>query len=295
MFCFSCVSFFFFFNDTATTEIYTLHIVGSVRCVQETGINRIIFTQEKKDSPQVYNKDSSSRFYHQFKTLKNQVIPIPDLEILKDNSDEYRELFFKIQKKLKEFFINSIKFEKMNLFELRSQQMLQELGMPISAKNNYVSLADDCMIVTLNPIIFQKQMAAIRLQVHTLSQPNDNQVSLELGLVSDQETYLQSMKLQIDQDYLLKFYLSENCNTSQVEEAIKIEAIQIRQDQINYQQNMQSEVKLNIDTKKAWKIAIKGNETQIFIKKVFIDQFLSDHSRQINDLDLNDESSTQCC
>eukprot|EP00825_Cyclidium_porcatum_P015070 TRINITY_DN18331_c0_g1_i1.p2 TRINITY_DN18331_c0_g1~~TRINITY_DN18331_c0_g1_i1.p2 ORF type:complete len:130 (-),score=18.79 TRINITY_DN18331_c0_g1_i1:31-420(-) len=27
----------FFFNDTATTEIYTLHIVGSVRCVQETG------------------------------------------------------------------------------------------------------------------------------------------------------------------------------------------------------------------------------------------------------------------
>eukprot|EP00825_Cyclidium_porcatum_P002354 TRINITY_DN11085_c0_g1_i2.p2 TRINITY_DN11085_c0_g1~~TRINITY_DN11085_c0_g1_i2.p2 ORF type:complete len:164 (+),score=29.15 TRINITY_DN11085_c0_g1_i2:12-503(+) len=29
----------FFVNDTATTEIYTLHIVGSVRCVQETGIN----------------------------------------------------------------------------------------------------------------------------------------------------------------------------------------------------------------------------------------------------------------
>eukprot|EP00825_Cyclidium_porcatum_P038079 TRINITY_DN4339_c0_g1_i1.p1 TRINITY_DN4339_c0_g1~~TRINITY_DN4339_c0_g1_i1.p1 ORF type:complete len:191 (-),score=30.64 TRINITY_DN4339_c0_g1_i1:29-601(-) len=34
-----CVFVFFFFNDTATTEIYTLHIVGSVRCVQETGIN----------------------------------------------------------------------------------------------------------------------------------------------------------------------------------------------------------------------------------------------------------------
>eukprot|EP00825_Cyclidium_porcatum_P048878 TRINITY_DN8324_c0_g1_i1.p1 TRINITY_DN8324_c0_g1~~TRINITY_DN8324_c0_g1_i1.p1 ORF type:complete len:176 (+),score=30.67 TRINITY_DN8324_c0_g1_i1:61-588(+) len=27
---------FFFFNVPATTEIYTLHIVGSVRCVQET-------------------------------------------------------------------------------------------------------------------------------------------------------------------------------------------------------------------------------------------------------------------
>eukprot|EP00825_Cyclidium_porcatum_P004880 TRINITY_DN12319_c0_g1_i3.p2 TRINITY_DN12319_c0_g1~~TRINITY_DN12319_c0_g1_i3.p2 ORF type:complete len:103 (-),score=27.87 TRINITY_DN12319_c0_g1_i3:103-411(-) len=31
---------FFFFNDPATTEIYTLHIVGSVRCVQETGYQR---------------------------------------------------------------------------------------------------------------------------------------------------------------------------------------------------------------------------------------------------------------
>eukprot|EP00825_Cyclidium_porcatum_P009908 TRINITY_DN15062_c0_g1_i1.p3 TRINITY_DN15062_c0_g1~~TRINITY_DN15062_c0_g1_i1.p3 ORF type:complete len:100 (-),score=8.17 TRINITY_DN15062_c0_g1_i1:202-501(-) len=29
---------FFFFNDPATTEIYTLHIVGSVRCVQETDL-----------------------------------------------------------------------------------------------------------------------------------------------------------------------------------------------------------------------------------------------------------------
>eukprot|EP00831_Metopus_contortus_P083467 TRINITY_DN924_c0_g1_i1.p1 TRINITY_DN924_c0_g1~~TRINITY_DN924_c0_g1_i1.p1 ORF type:complete len:278 (-),score=63.81 TRINITY_DN924_c0_g1_i1:121-954(-) len=32
--------FFFFFNDTATTEIYTRSIVGSVRCVQETGYQR---------------------------------------------------------------------------------------------------------------------------------------------------------------------------------------------------------------------------------------------------------------
>eukprot|EP00825_Cyclidium_porcatum_P051883 TRINITY_DN9680_c0_g1_i2.p2 TRINITY_DN9680_c0_g1~~TRINITY_DN9680_c0_g1_i2.p2 ORF type:complete len:159 (-),score=21.17 TRINITY_DN9680_c0_g1_i2:494-970(-) len=34
---------FFFFNDTATTEIYTLHIVGSVRCVQETGVKTILY------------------------------------------------------------------------------------------------------------------------------------------------------------------------------------------------------------------------------------------------------------
>eukprot|EP00825_Cyclidium_porcatum_P003083 TRINITY_DN11433_c0_g1_i3.p2 TRINITY_DN11433_c0_g1~~TRINITY_DN11433_c0_g1_i3.p2 ORF type:complete len:104 (-),score=19.38 TRINITY_DN11433_c0_g1_i3:49-360(-) len=32
----SCAFDYFFFNDTATTKIYTLHIVGSVRCVQET-------------------------------------------------------------------------------------------------------------------------------------------------------------------------------------------------------------------------------------------------------------------
>eukprot|EP00831_Metopus_contortus_P061018 TRINITY_DN52895_c0_g1_i2.p1 TRINITY_DN52895_c0_g1~~TRINITY_DN52895_c0_g1_i2.p1 ORF type:complete len:109 (+),score=12.39 TRINITY_DN52895_c0_g1_i2:46-327(+) len=32
---------FFFFNDTATTEIYTRSIVGSVRCVQETGVNSL--------------------------------------------------------------------------------------------------------------------------------------------------------------------------------------------------------------------------------------------------------------
>eukprot|EP00825_Cyclidium_porcatum_P023052 TRINITY_DN25368_c0_g1_i1.p3 TRINITY_DN25368_c0_g1~~TRINITY_DN25368_c0_g1_i1.p3 ORF type:complete len:123 (+),score=11.64 TRINITY_DN25368_c0_g1_i1:35-403(+) len=29
----------FFFKDRAPTEIYTLHIVGSVRCVQETGVH----------------------------------------------------------------------------------------------------------------------------------------------------------------------------------------------------------------------------------------------------------------
>jgi len=28
-----CIYLFFFFNDTAPTETYTLHIVGSVRCV----------------------------------------------------------------------------------------------------------------------------------------------------------------------------------------------------------------------------------------------------------------------
>eukprot|EP00825_Cyclidium_porcatum_P007623 TRINITY_DN13824_c0_g1_i4.p1 TRINITY_DN13824_c0_g1~~TRINITY_DN13824_c0_g1_i4.p1 ORF type:complete len:147 (-),score=26.88 TRINITY_DN13824_c0_g1_i4:14-454(-) len=38
--------YYFFFNDTATTEIYTLHIVGSVRCVQETGYQRRVHGKE---------------------------------------------------------------------------------------------------------------------------------------------------------------------------------------------------------------------------------------------------------
>eukprot|EP00831_Metopus_contortus_P009838 TRINITY_DN13798_c0_g1_i1.p2 TRINITY_DN13798_c0_g1~~TRINITY_DN13798_c0_g1_i1.p2 ORF type:complete len:118 (-),score=34.66 TRINITY_DN13798_c0_g1_i1:34-387(-) len=38
---------FFFFNDTATTEIYTRSIVGSVRCVQETVSKLIIRSLEK--------------------------------------------------------------------------------------------------------------------------------------------------------------------------------------------------------------------------------------------------------
>eukprot|EP00825_Cyclidium_porcatum_P025889 TRINITY_DN28012_c0_g1_i1.p1 TRINITY_DN28012_c0_g1~~TRINITY_DN28012_c0_g1_i1.p1 ORF type:complete len:239 (+),score=55.74 TRINITY_DN28012_c0_g1_i1:106-822(+) len=37
----------FFFKDTATTEIYTLHIVGSVRCVQETGLKPYNITKKK--------------------------------------------------------------------------------------------------------------------------------------------------------------------------------------------------------------------------------------------------------
>eukprot|EP00825_Cyclidium_porcatum_P013201 TRINITY_DN16952_c0_g1_i2.p2 TRINITY_DN16952_c0_g1~~TRINITY_DN16952_c0_g1_i2.p2 ORF type:complete len:236 (+),score=38.36 TRINITY_DN16952_c0_g1_i2:64-771(+) len=45
-----CGFFFFFFNDTATTEIYTLHIVGSVRCVQETDLIQAILLSCTKES-----------------------------------------------------------------------------------------------------------------------------------------------------------------------------------------------------------------------------------------------------
>eukprot|EP00825_Cyclidium_porcatum_P026679 TRINITY_DN28691_c0_g1_i1.p2 TRINITY_DN28691_c0_g1~~TRINITY_DN28691_c0_g1_i1.p2 ORF type:complete len:118 (-),score=17.77 TRINITY_DN28691_c0_g1_i1:266-619(-) len=47
-----CIFSFFFFNDTATTEIYTLHIVGSVRCVQETGfyLNKRRSNRQKRNT-----------------------------------------------------------------------------------------------------------------------------------------------------------------------------------------------------------------------------------------------------
>eukprot|EP00828_Plagiopyla_frontata_P045123 TRINITY_DN761_c0_g1_i1.p1 TRINITY_DN761_c0_g1~~TRINITY_DN761_c0_g1_i1.p1 ORF type:complete len:488 (+),score=100.10 TRINITY_DN761_c0_g1_i1:52-1515(+) len=41
----------FFFNDTATTEIYTILFVGSVRCVQETGINAEYMGTQKTNFP----------------------------------------------------------------------------------------------------------------------------------------------------------------------------------------------------------------------------------------------------
>eukprot|EP00828_Plagiopyla_frontata_P031888 TRINITY_DN4168_c0_g1_i5.p1 TRINITY_DN4168_c0_g1~~TRINITY_DN4168_c0_g1_i5.p1 ORF type:complete len:595 (-),score=120.68 TRINITY_DN4168_c0_g1_i5:717-2501(-) len=57
----SDISFFFFFNDTATTEIYTILFVGSVRCVQETGINAEYMgknnpNKNKNINNQIFNK-----------------------------------------------------------------------------------------------------------------------------------------------------------------------------------------------------------------------------------------------
>eukprot|EP00825_Cyclidium_porcatum_P021187 TRINITY_DN2370_c0_g1_i13.p1 TRINITY_DN2370_c0_g1~~TRINITY_DN2370_c0_g1_i13.p1 ORF type:complete len:204 (-),score=56.40 TRINITY_DN2370_c0_g1_i13:377-988(-) len=53
--------FFFFFNDTATTEIYTLHIVGSVRCVQETGNIQSYLNQEGYPHTNNFRVNSSQK------------------------------------------------------------------------------------------------------------------------------------------------------------------------------------------------------------------------------------------
>eukprot|EP00831_Metopus_contortus_P036975 TRINITY_DN29185_c0_g1_i2.p1 TRINITY_DN29185_c0_g1~~TRINITY_DN29185_c0_g1_i2.p1 ORF type:complete len:103 (-),score=22.24 TRINITY_DN29185_c0_g1_i2:153-461(-) len=46
--------FCFFFNDTATTEIYTRSIVGSVRCVQETGHME---SKRRKSQPRIWTDE----------------------------------------------------------------------------------------------------------------------------------------------------------------------------------------------------------------------------------------------
>eukprot|EP00831_Metopus_contortus_P019177 TRINITY_DN18275_c0_g1_i1.p1 TRINITY_DN18275_c0_g1~~TRINITY_DN18275_c0_g1_i1.p1 ORF type:complete len:108 (+),score=34.38 TRINITY_DN18275_c0_g1_i1:91-414(+) len=50
--------FYFFFNDTATTEIYTRSIVGSVRCVQETGLICVLCLKEilEEEKQKIYSK-----------------------------------------------------------------------------------------------------------------------------------------------------------------------------------------------------------------------------------------------
>eukprot|EP00831_Metopus_contortus_P079380 TRINITY_DN7886_c0_g1_i1.p1 TRINITY_DN7886_c0_g1~~TRINITY_DN7886_c0_g1_i1.p1 ORF type:complete len:158 (-),score=48.04 TRINITY_DN7886_c0_g1_i1:102-575(-) len=65
------IYFFFFFNDTATTEIYTRSIVGSVRCVQETGINaEYMGIMEMKGTQWVVKDTEREDYYWPSEALK---------------------------------------------------------------------------------------------------------------------------------------------------------------------------------------------------------------------------------
>eukprot|EP00828_Plagiopyla_frontata_P006048 TRINITY_DN12577_c0_g1_i1.p1 TRINITY_DN12577_c0_g1~~TRINITY_DN12577_c0_g1_i1.p1 ORF type:complete len:185 (+),score=43.12 TRINITY_DN12577_c0_g1_i1:3-557(+) len=71
---------FFFFNDTATTEIYTILFVGSVRCVQET-----VSTQStwELNSLQKINKKINLKKTHfsEIQIQNNQVCTPPKLDL----------------------------------------------------------------------------------------------------------------------------------------------------------------------------------------------------------------------
>eukprot|EP00831_Metopus_contortus_P008488 TRINITY_DN13254_c0_g1_i3.p3 TRINITY_DN13254_c0_g1~~TRINITY_DN13254_c0_g1_i3.p3 ORF type:complete len:125 (+),score=23.16 TRINITY_DN13254_c0_g1_i3:75-449(+) len=77
---------FFFFNDTATTEIYTRSIVGSVRCVQETG--PILVQQENTTVQQAEAVQTiaypvmSTTFVFQKVYLQNQELALTDILVL---------------------------------------------------------------------------------------------------------------------------------------------------------------------------------------------------------------------
>eukprot|EP00825_Cyclidium_porcatum_P018155 TRINITY_DN20778_c0_g1_i1.p5 TRINITY_DN20778_c0_g1~~TRINITY_DN20778_c0_g1_i1.p5 ORF type:complete len:102 (+),score=20.83 TRINITY_DN20778_c0_g1_i1:106-411(+) len=65
---------FFFFNNTATTEIYTLHIVGSVRCVQETDIIRLDQKKYAIFSQLYYSKASKISVIYQYQFFGTKII-----------------------------------------------------------------------------------------------------------------------------------------------------------------------------------------------------------------------------
>eukprot|EP00828_Plagiopyla_frontata_P028645 TRINITY_DN3702_c0_g1_i4.p3 TRINITY_DN3702_c0_g1~~TRINITY_DN3702_c0_g1_i4.p3 ORF type:complete len:112 (-),score=23.75 TRINITY_DN3702_c0_g1_i4:53-388(-) len=72
VFTYFSILYVFFFNDTATTEIYTILFVGSVRCVQETDINSvkthefrlppIVWSQNKQPPPFLPRKSKPKQF-----------------------------------------------------------------------------------------------------------------------------------------------------------------------------------------------------------------------------------------
>mgnify|MGYP003381669849 CR=1 FL=1 len=67
---------FFFFNDTATTEIYTRSLVGSVRCVKETDVEQhdrnvidepvvgAVIEVEQGDLPRLVHKEVAVSYTH---------------------------------------------------------------------------------------------------------------------------------------------------------------------------------------------------------------------------------------
>eukprot|EP00828_Plagiopyla_frontata_P042534 TRINITY_DN6368_c0_g1_i3.p3 TRINITY_DN6368_c0_g1~~TRINITY_DN6368_c0_g1_i3.p3 ORF type:complete len:215 (-),score=29.02 TRINITY_DN6368_c0_g1_i3:376-999(-) len=94
------LSLFFLFSVTATTEIYTILFVGSVRCVQETGYQRRVHGQLRtvfivtiiKNIPELvmpymkmlmkqkFKEEDETPVLHQFSSIDNQITKQISLE-----------------------------------------------------------------------------------------------------------------------------------------------------------------------------------------------------------------------
>eukprot|EP00825_Cyclidium_porcatum_P036160 TRINITY_DN38044_c0_g1_i1.p1 TRINITY_DN38044_c0_g1~~TRINITY_DN38044_c0_g1_i1.p1 ORF type:complete len:260 (-),score=67.53 TRINITY_DN38044_c0_g1_i1:81-860(-) len=112
-------NFFFFFNDTATTEIYTLHIVGSVRCVQETeSLKNLLeimlrqlenYIQTKEDLTEIEKQlsdydnleqliDIIKNIFSHFVNKMEVKLKTPQQNNSQDNSQNQSEEYFQLEK-----------------------------------------------------------------------------------------------------------------------------------------------------------------------------------------------------
>eukprot|EP00831_Metopus_contortus_P057434 TRINITY_DN4984_c0_g1_i4.p1 TRINITY_DN4984_c0_g1~~TRINITY_DN4984_c0_g1_i4.p1 ORF type:complete len:227 (-),score=35.72 TRINITY_DN4984_c0_g1_i4:176-820(-) len=136
----------FFFNDTATTEIYTRSIVGSVRCVQETGYQRRVHGELGKVQIQwigslgekntFYTKTVSVPYSKEPFTIKlintPQQITVEEprtitLQIFNFSANSYRLKLYIKEEETKTIAINAVSHQeisRVNPFENFTIQML---------------------------------------------------------------------------------------------------------------------------------------------------------------------------
>eukprot|EP00825_Cyclidium_porcatum_P021371 TRINITY_DN23853_c0_g1_i2.p1 TRINITY_DN23853_c0_g1~~TRINITY_DN23853_c0_g1_i2.p1 ORF type:complete len:416 (-),score=65.71 TRINITY_DN23853_c0_g1_i2:93-1340(-) len=181
----SVIVFFFFFNDTATTEIYTLHIVGSVRCVQETG--DILANNQAQ--------------YHEF--ISNNQTPQAK-SLLEDNlqfRDEIHQIFCHSQFRLTQIVIFIIQFSRQRL-----QTQLDQAEKIINNNYQIISELDKKKVLQSQ----SKSLSRISLKkIKSINGTNSSNLEGENGYSPTNYNYFSSHKSsssQIDQ--------SNNCDQS---------------------------------------------------------------------------------
>eukprot|EP00831_Metopus_contortus_P048859 TRINITY_DN40028_c0_g1_i1.p1 TRINITY_DN40028_c0_g1~~TRINITY_DN40028_c0_g1_i1.p1 ORF type:complete len:115 (+),score=43.27 TRINITY_DN40028_c0_g1_i1:32-376(+) len=76
--------YFFFVNDTATTEIQTRSIVGSVRCVQETAVDISTDTEDLAEKMEKFVEDYNDMMEYVYGILNEEPATDEELEAAED-------------------------------------------------------------------------------------------------------------------------------------------------------------------------------------------------------------------
>eukprot|EP00825_Cyclidium_porcatum_P048634 TRINITY_DN8220_c0_g1_i3.p1 TRINITY_DN8220_c0_g1~~TRINITY_DN8220_c0_g1_i3.p1 ORF type:complete len:412 (+),score=53.05 TRINITY_DN8220_c0_g1_i3:59-1294(+) len=184
------LSIFFFFNDTATTEIYTLHIVGSVRCVQETGTwgyIQILYTHI------FLLIQGQNKLYNHFTTMdkSKQSQARPDLKKIEEyyqkSSDQKKSY------KNKEFQMDVQELVKFNDLQekekiLREQQLQnpETESSPQQERKNIKSHDEDSNHSGSNEDLDKDNITLIKIN-------DSNQLSLQLEI----QTRLQNKRIEL--------------------------------------------------------------------------------------------------